>query len=196
MPFFTDRGSRWSLLLVLPASRAPVLLTGAPSYPTPPHRLPPRPPSISTPHQPSPTSPAPTLTPPPIIPPPPFHTSTPPSPSANSPPPPSFAPPDPGPPASPPPQRPPPRSPSAPHRRRASATCRPPARSHMHTCRPNQSGMNIIYLGYDITNLKRVEWDSSTLITPMHLCQLIKIDILANCLRDKIPHSESKNMST
>lgn len=97
--FVTDRGSRWTPLLV------PVLLLES-FCPTPP-------PPISTPHPPCPTTPAPILTPPLITPPPLFRTSTPPSPSASSPPPPSCAPLDLGPPAPPSPQRPRPRSRSA-----------------------------------------------------------------------------------
>lgn len=144
--FFSNRGSVWSLLLASPAYPVPVLTTEASSYPNPPHRLPRPLPSISTPLRPCHTSPPPTLRPPPITPPRLFHTSTPPSPSANSPPRPSLVPRDRGRPASLPPRRPPPRSPSAPRRRRASATCRRPARSHMHTYRPNQSGMNGLWM--------------------------------------------------
>lgn len=150
----SNRGSRRSRLLGPPASRVLVPATGASSSPTPPHCLP-LPPSISTPPPHSPPSPAPTLTPPFITPPPLFRTRPPPFPSAKSHPPPSFAPPDLGPPASPRPLRPLPHSPSAPHRRRASAMCRRAARSHAHTCRPSQSGGDIICLGYDVTNLRR-----------------------------------------
>lgn len=141
---FTNRGSRWSLLLTPLASPVPMLLTGASSCLTPPLCLPPPLLPISTPLQPYPTSPAPTFTPPPITPPPLCHISTPPSLSPSSPLPLSCAPPDPGPPASHPHQRPPPHCPSAHLRSRASATCRPLARTLMHTYRPSQSGGNII----------------------------------------------------
>lgn len=162
--FFTNRGSRWSLLLVPPASRAPVLSTGAPSCRMPPPHLPP--PFISTPHQLSPTSPAPTLTPPPIIPPPLFHISTPPSLSASSLPLPSFAPPDPGPPAPHPPRRPPPHYLSAHCHRRASVTCRPPARNHMHTFRANQLGMNMMMLLHEM--FRQTAFFSQPLIYLIH----------------------------
>lgn len=138
-----DRGSALSHLLVSPASPVPAVPSRrASSFPTPLRRLPPPPPSITTPPQPFPTSPPLTLRSHPTTPPPLFHTSTPCSPSANIPPHPSLAPLDPGLPASLLPRRPRLLSLSAPHLRRASGMFPLPARSHMYTCKPSQSGMN------------------------------------------------------
>lgn len=197
MLVFTNRGNTSSLQLVSPASPAPVLTTGASSYPTPPHRLPPHPPPISTLPRPSPTSPPPTLRPPPTTPPPLFRTSTRPSPSANSPPPPPLAPPDPGPPASLPPQHPPPRSPSAPRHRWASATCRPPARSHTCTCRPSQSGMNLLISWLRCNKSKRKGMGKQpTHNSDSFISTHEEFSISATAFRIRHQSPETNNMST